>query len=145
ARRFRALYTATAQIRRGKTQPCHPGLAGAAVEDCRKSCHCSVVCTMTQDRDPKHTTGCGVSRRNLLLGTAAGTLGAVSLPGTAKARHDAGPAISRDTGGVIDLSEQHAFYRDGGQAGIETQMQHYVYYKTFDLTSPNRRDLQVLL
>src|SRR5699024_9396361 len=100
---------------------------------------------MSKKRESKQASRGGVSRRDLLLGTAAGTLGAVSLPGMARAGDNAGTDINRDTGGVIDLAEQHAFYRNGGQAGIETPRQHYVYYMTFDLTSTNRRDLQVLL
>lgn len=99
---------------------------------------------MTNDKASKDTPQRGVSRRDLLLGTAAGTLGAVTLPGMARAGKQA-RSNADDTGGIIDLAEQHAFYGNAGQAGIQTPMQHYVYYMTFDLTSASRRDLQVLL
>src|SRR5699024_1920838 len=63
----------------------------------------------------------------------------------ARAGTDARSTAHDATGGLIDLAEQHPFYRHGGQAGIQTPMQHYIYYMTFDLTSTERTELQVLL
>jgi deferrochelatase/peroxidase EfeB len=78
------------------------------------------------------------SRRDLLLGAAAGSLGATALSSVAA---DA-PGAADDT---VDLTQKHAFYGPAEQAGIRTAPQRYVFYLTFDLTSPLRTDLQVLL
>lgn len=85
-----------------------------------------------------HPPEAQLSRRGLLLGAAAGTLGA-AVPRTAA---QAAPAEAED---VVDLTREHAFYGTAEQAGIRTPPQRYVFYITFDLTSPLRRDLQVLL
>lgn len=85
-----------------------------------------------------------LSRRNLLLGTAAGTLGAALAFKSA-----AGATLKMDAGSpqseIVDLSAQHAFYGDAEQAGIMTPQQRYALYMTFDLTSTERSDLQMLL
>jgi deferrochelatase/peroxidase EfeB len=47
--------------------------------------------------------------------------------------------------GTIDLSQEYPFYGSAEQAGIMTPPQHYAIYMTFDLTTTNRTDLQVLL
>ncbi len=78
-----------------------------------------------------------VSRRSLLAGAAAGTLGA---PVYAAAQ--ANSANPEDT---VDLTREHAFYGVAEQAGIRTPPQRYVFFITFDLTSPRVGDLQVLL
>lgn len=103
---------------------------------------------MTQHHDdnhPQHSRNHGVTRRNLLLGTAAGTLGAVSIPEVARAKSSSRADVCGELGGTIDFADRHLFYGTGGQVGIATPMQHYVYYMTFDLTSTSRTDLQVLL
>jgi deferrochelatase/peroxidase EfeB len=90
--------------------------------------------------------GPGVSRRGLLRGAAAagglavgvgGTLGAEALRTSPTAADD-----SRDT---VDLSRAVPFYGAAEQAGITTPPQRYTVYMTFDLTTPQRTDLQSLL
>ena len=81
-----------------------------------------------------------ISRRRLLLGAAAGTLGAGAASVAARA---AKPAIPEEE--PVDLAGRHDFYRRGGQAGIRTPPQRHVFFMTFDLSSPLRSDLQVLL
>lgn len=78
-----------------------------------------------------------LSRRGLLLGAAAGTIGA-----TVGAGAQAAPAAEED---VIDLTREYAFYGDAEQAGVRTPPQRHVFYMTFDLTTALRQDLQVLL
>ncbi|MBS0221308.1 MAG: Dyp-type peroxidase [Proteobacteria bacterium] len=78
------------------------------------------------------------SRRGLLVGVAVGSAGAAVPYATAQPAH--GDAEDR-----IDLARQHAFYGAAEQAGIRTLPQRHIFYMTFDLTSPQRRDLQVLL
>lgn len=78
-----------------------------------------------------------VSRRSLLAGAAAGTLGA-----PAYAAAQASPENPEDT---VDLTREHAFYGLAEQAGIRTPPQRYAFFITFDLTSPRVGDLQVLL
>jgi deferrochelatase/peroxidase EfeB len=78
-----------------------------------------------------------VSRRGLLVGAAAGTIGVAPY-----AAAQAGPTNTED---VIDLTHEHPFYGVAGQAGIRTPPQRYVFFMTFDLTSPRAADLQVLL
>ncbi|MDH6234548.1 deferrochelatase/peroxidase EfeB [Mesorhizobium soli] len=81
-----------------------------------------------------------LSRRGLLLGATAGTLGAA-----ASAVAPAALAITADPQDTVDLSRQYDFYGTGGQAGIRTPPQRHVFYMAFDLTSGRRADLQVLL
>lgn len=83
-----------------------------------------------------------LSRRQLLMGAAAG-MGAAIAPSMAFA--EAPRALDNDPDNRVDLSQQHAFYGNGPQAGIETPPQRYVVYMTFDLTTQKRRDLQTLL
>ncbi len=78
-----------------------------------------------------------VSRRGLLVGAAAGTIAA--------APHAAAQASPADAEDVVDLAQERAFYGVAGQAGIRTPPQRYVFFMTFDLTSPVAADLQVLL
>lgn len=80
-----------------------------------------------------------LSRRQLLLGAAAGSVGAVMAPAMAFA------AAPHATDKSVDLSHQYPFYGNGPQAGIETPPQRYVVYMTFDLTTDERRKLQTLL
>lgn len=87
----------------------------------------------------------GVSRRELLFGAAAAggwTFGAAPLTATAFAAQDGALEEEEDT---VDLTITYPFYGDGEQAGISTPQQRHSVYMTFDLTSPNPRDLQVLL
>ena len=81
-----------------------------------------------------------LSRRRLLLGAAAGTVGATAGLAAAHAGTSVPPADD-----IVDLAREHAFYGDREQAGIRTPPQRYVFYMTFDLASPLRSDLQVLL
>lgn len=78
-----------------------------------------------------------VSRRGLLVGAAAGTIGA--------APYASAPAAAADTEDVVDLTREHAFYGGAEQAGIRTPPQRYACFMTFELTSERRADLQVLL
>jgi deferrochelatase/peroxidase EfeB len=78
-----------------------------------------------------------LSRRGLLLGAAAGTIGATVGAST--------PAAAADANDVVDLTRQYAFYGEAGQVGVSTPPQRHVFYMTFDLTSARRQDLQVLL
>ncbi len=87
----------------------------------------------------------GVSRRELLFGAAAAggfALGACPAGGSAVAAQ--GPALDADED-TVDLTISYPFYGEGEQAGISTPQQRHSVYMTFDLTSPNPRDLQVLL
>lgn len=81
-----------------------------------------------------------VSRRHLLKGAVAGAL---AMPGMAAAHNAAVAKAEPDD--QVDLSRQHAFYGQGGQAGVTTPPQRHVMYMTFDMTSQNPRDLQILL
>lgn len=92
---------------------------------------------MTDRNIPDSRPDTRLSRRGLLFGAAAGTLGAVASAGV--------PAAAADTQDTVDLGRQYAFYGAAGQAGIRTPPQRHVFYMTFDLTSPLRGDLQVLL
>lgn len=89
----------------------------------------------------ENTTGNGpnskVSRRGLLVGAAAGTIGA--------APYAAARAATADTQDLVDLTGEHAFYGTAEQAGIRTPPQRYVVFMTFELTSARAADLQVLL
>jgi deferrochelatase/peroxidase EfeB len=78
-----------------------------------------------------------VSRRGLLAGAAAGTIGAAPC-----AAAQAAPAAPED---VVDLAREHAFYGAAEQAGIRTPPQRYACFITFTLTSARGADLQVLL
>lgn len=88
--------------------------------------------------DPRPNTH--LSRRVLLLGAAAGTLGAVAPAGAPAAF-----AAAAEPQDAVDLGRRYDFYGTAGQAGIRTPPQRHVFYMTFDLTSGRRPDLQVLL
>ena len=88
--------------------------------------------------DPKKDTAYRLSRRGLLLGAAAGTIGA-AVPGMPA------QAANADPEDVIDLTGEYPFYGNAEQAGIRTPPQRYTFYMTFDLTTQSRMDLQVLL
>lgn len=94
---------------------------------------------MKQKQLPTGETA-NVSRRHLLKGAVASAL---AMPGVAAA-HSAAVAKS-DPEDQVDLSHQHAFYGTGGQVGIITPPQRHVMFMTFDMTSQNPRDLQILL
>jgi deferrochelatase/peroxidase EfeB len=79
-----------------------------------------------------------LSRRGLLLGAAAGTVG-VAVPGMPA------QAAAADPEDVIDLTGEYPFYGNAEQAGSRTPPQRYTFYMTFDLTTQSRMDLQVLL
>jgi deferrochelatase/peroxidase EfeB len=79
-----------------------------------------------------------MSRRGLLLGAAAGGVGA-ALPHTASAAH------ATDTPTPALMEKTYPFYGEGGQAGIATPPQRHAMFMSFDLTTGKRSDLQVLL
>ena len=79
-----------------------------------------------------------LSRRGVLLGAAAGTIGAAAGSAAALAAPDA-------PDDVVDLARSYPFYGDAEQAGVRTPPQRQLFFMTFDLTSPRRSDLQVLL
>ncbi len=79
------------------------------------------------------------SRRDLLRGAVAGAL---TLPVYALAQPSSIVANSHDS---IDLTRSYPFYGHAEQAGITTPPQRYTFYMTFDVTSNQRQDLQVLL
>ncbi|HET8608117.1 MAG TPA: Dyp-type peroxidase [Burkholderiales bacterium] len=85
---------------------------------------------MSKAKSPGDDSSFRLTRRSLLFGAAAGTLGTA--------------AVSPENE-VVDLSREHAFYGSAEQAGIMTPQQRYALYMTFDLTSNNRSDLQLLL
>jgi deferrochelatase/peroxidase EfeB len=86
-------------------------------------------------------SGAGITRRGLLLGTAAGALGGALAQGRAQAA----PAPATPPDADILLSREYPFYGDAGQAGIMTPPQRHAFFMTFDLTTHRRADLQVLL
>ena len=94
--------------------------------------------------DRKNDGAHRLSRRGLLLGAAAGTIGA-AVPGSAAHAAQMAAKAEADTEDIVDLSGEYPFYGDAEQAGIRTPPQRYTFYMTFDLTSPLRTDLQVLL
>jgi deferrochelatase/peroxidase EfeB len=96
--------------------------------------------TKRNDRDSRF------SRRGLLLGAAAGTLGA-AVPRAAAQVPPSGPPPGASPGphDLVDLAREHPFYGAAEQAGIRTPPQRHVFFMTFDLASAQRTDLQVLL
>src|SRR5262249_54120674 len=121
-------------LRWRQAQQGHPGPAGAALQDRRKSGDRALM-TDPSDKSPDNR----LSRRGLLLGAAAGTLGAATAASTAA------QADARASEASVDLMRELPFYGDAEQAGIRTPPQRHVFYMTFDLTSTSRTDLQVLL
>ena len=94
------------------------------------------------DKEKAALSGGHVSRRNMLKGIVASALTA-PLAGAALA--EGGTTAGKHEDDSIDFSAQHAFYRQGAQVGIATLPQRHIMFMTFDLTSNNPRDLQVLL
>jgi len=84
------------------------------------------------------TTG-GVSRRRLIQGAGVGA--AVGLA----AGYAGGHAVAQPNGESADFTLSHEFYTGLHQAGVETPPQRHCLVMTFDLTTHNVRDLQVLL
>ena len=93
------------------------------------------------DKEKAALRGGHVSRRNMLKGIMASALTA-PLASSAFAESTGTTGKHEES---IDFSVQHAFYREGAQAGIDTPPQRHIMFMTFDLTSTNPRDLQVLL
>ena len=81
----------------------------------------------------------GVSRRRLIQGAGVGA--AVGLT----AGYAGGHAVAQPEGESVDLAASHEFYTGHHQAGVETQPQRHCLVMTFDLTTHNVHDLQVLL
>jgi deferrochelatase/peroxidase EfeB len=98
---------------------------------------------MRKTKAPETAPEINLSRRGMLFGAAAGTVGAAAFPAAAFAAP--GAAASASAEDVIDLTAALPFYGTAEQAGIRTPPQRHLFYMTFDLTSPVRRDLQVLL
>jgi deferrochelatase/peroxidase EfeB len=94
--------------------------------------------------DPIKNPHLRLSRRGLLLGAAAGTVGA-AVAGTAAQGATAAATGEANADDIVDLAGEYPFYGNAEQAGIRTPPQRYTFYMTFDLTSPLRTDLQVLL
>ncbi len=94
---------------------------------------------MKGNKNPAREAGV-FSRRNLLKGAMASAL-AMPMVGAAHTKEVA----NHDPDDMVDLSKDHAFYGNGPQAGIATPPQRYIMFMTFDLTTSNPRDLQVLL
>ncbi|MBV6303907.1 deferrochelatase/peroxidase EfeB [Candidimonas humi] len=99
---------------------------------------------MSKTKVPGGAAAHQLTRRSLLFGTAAGTLGAALGAGPAAAAALGAGGMPADDE-IVDLSREYAFYGKAEQAGIMTPQQRYVLYMTFDLTSNDRSDLQVLL
>ena len=90
----------------------------------------------------------GFSRRRLVQGAGVGAgavvaVGAGFVGGRASADESAAPVT--DDGDLVDLNVAHEFYTGLHQAGIATEPPRHVVYMTFDLTTTNKQDLQVLL
>ncbi|WP_337064775.1 iron uptake transporter deferrochelatase/peroxidase subunit [Rouxiella badensis] len=94
---------------------------------------------MSSKQHPAREAGV-FSRRNLLKGAVASAL-AIPMVGSAHNK----TVADNDPEDKVDLSQEHAFYGTAEQAGIATTPQRYIMYMTFDMTSTNPRDLQVLL
>ncbi len=77
------------------------------------------------------------SRRDVIRGAVVGALGIST--------YAAAQSVPADPKDSVDLSQSRAFYGNAEQAGIRTPPQRYTFYMTFDLTSAQRTDLQVLL
>ena len=94
---------------------------------------------MTDDRTPGKERLGPFSRRGLLRSATTGAVGAVGAVAAGTAY--AAPAPEDR----VDLTAEHAFYGSGGQAGIQTPPQRFIFFMTFDLTTTQASDLQVLL
>jgi len=88
-------------------------------------------------------SGKEVSRRGLLFGAAAA--GGLAFGAAMSPAHAAMIETAEDGEDIVDLATEYPFYGDAGQAGVTTPMQRYSVYMTFDLTTPLKADLQVLL
>ena len=100
---------------------------------------------MTDNQQPDSSSGFSVSRRGLLFGAAAAgglVVGGALGSGATYAATTSAADASQD---AVDLTNQYPFYGDAEQAGISTPPQRYTVYMTFDLTSTERTDLQILL
>jgi deferrochelatase/peroxidase EfeB len=101
---------------------------------------------MTKGKAPGARPDTQLTRRGMLFGAAAGTIGAAACPVAAfAAAQPAPPATPGEEEDMIDLTRSIPFYGTAEQAGIRTPPQRHLFYMTFDLTSSARRDLQVLL
>jgi deferrochelatase/peroxidase EfeB len=100
---------------------------------------------MPRDKRGAESPDINVSRRGLLVRAAVGTLTAsVGASAALTAAHATGVGTASGDD-IVDLTQGHAFYGNAQQAGISTSPQRFTFYMTFDLTSPLRSDLQVLL
>jgi len=81
----------------------------------------------------------GLSRRRLIQGAGVGA--AVGLT----AGYTGGHTLAQPEGESDDLAASHEFYTGDHQSGVETPPQRHCLVMTFDLTTTNASDLQVLL
>ncbi len=92
---------------------------------------------MTQKYPNKTGAVHSISRRNLLIGAAAGSASSLS---------PAGAEVASGKAGTADESARaYVFYGNGPQAGIMTPPQRHIFYMTFDLTTNDRDALRALL
>jgi len=85
------------------------------------------------------STSHGLSRRRLIQGAGVGA--AVGLA----AGYAGGHTLAQPEGESVDFAASHEFYTGHHQSGVETPPQRHCLVMTFDLTTHNARDLQVLL
>jgi deferrochelatase/peroxidase EfeB len=88
------------------------------------------------------------SRRRLIQGAGAGAGAVVALGagfGIGRGTADGAAVPKTDDSDLVDLGVRHEFYTAGHQAGIATEPQRHTVFMTFDLTTGNKQDLQVLL
>ncbi|TKI06709.1 Dyp-type peroxidase [Martelella alba] len=100
---------------------------------------------MSHKENPAGHPAGSFSRRDLIRGAMAGALGLSAYAGAAEPSLTAKSAATPHPDDIVDLSTFYDFYGDGGQAGIRTPPQRYIFYMTFDLTTTQRAGLQVLL
>lgn len=84
-----------------------------------------------------------IRRRSLLLAAASAPIAGPAMAAATGAT-DAGTATDAAQDHV-DLTLRHPFYGSGPQAGIATPPQRHAIFMTFDLTTNDPRDLQLLL
>lgn len=87
----------------------------------------------------------GLSRRGLFLGAAAGGLVVGAAAGVGGTLAVGAAHAASEGEDLVDLTTEYPFYGSAEQAGIRTPQQRYLVYMTFDMASPLKTDLQVLL
>src|SRR6185437_9737976 len=123
--RLSSLYTTAQSGGCRPTEPQHPGAAGTTLPDRRESSDRGLGIAMKTGKPPQAAPGGRISRRELLLAAAAGSLGVGGV-------HESAAAAGGSTDEVVDLTRSYPFYGHAEQAGIRTPPQRYVFYMTFD-------------